>query len=286
MKGKRSIGVILSDEAGQGLTQDFFAAVLESFRRHCDTEGYHAIFLNNIREGEGAQTYLEQVREHGCGGVLIACAPHSDEIEELLKSDIVVAAVDADYQNAIRIKSDNCSGIEHLTQYLIEMGHRKMGLVMGDENLVSRIRLNGFLNVCRENGIEVPDEYIRQGKFRDMKKAAYHTEKLVKLPNPPTCILYSDDYAAIGGINTLHARGYEIPDDISVTGYDGNDILLQYEPRLTTVRQNTARIGELAAKQLFYHMQNPDADRDCEYIIETTLEKGRSVARVHDYAGL
>ena len=64
-------------------------------------------------------------------------------------------------------------------------------------------------------GVEIPDDYIKESPYRDADSAAKATAELLDLPNPPTCILYPDDYAAIGGINEIRERGLRIPEDIS-----------------------------------------------------------------------
>ena len=74
--------------------------------------------------------------------------------------------------------------------------------------------------------------------------------ELLKREDKPTCIIYSDDYSAVGGIAAIESMGLKIPEDISVAGYDDIFIASQLQPRLTTVRQDTERIGMKAAEQL------------------------------------
>ena len=218
----------------------------------------------------------------GFSGVVIACIEYQDaEVRELLDSGIPIVTIDEDIDNITTVKSDNQQGIRNLVRYLAQMGHKRIAYIIGDDNTVTSIRLNGFLEECKELGIEVPEEYIRRSLYRDMKKASYETEQLLRLENPPSCILYSDDFAAIGGINILRARGMEIPDDISVTGYDGLNILAQYEPRLTTVKQNSVEIGRQAAIKLMEQIENPGKRIAETIVVDTVLEKGRTVSRVY-----
>lgn len=276
------IGIIMTDDSKQGLTHDFFSSILEGFRMKCNENNYNIAFLNSNMQQEGRGTYLEQAREIGCCGVLIACTEYSEEIKELLESDILIAAIDKDYENVVNVQSDNVKGMNAMVEYLVSMGHRRMAIITGDDNLVCSIRLNEFIKVCEKHGITIPKEYILRGYFRDTYKAAYYTEQLLRMKNPPSCILYSDDYAAIGGMNVIHARGLEIPDDISITGYDGNDILSKLEPSLTTVYQDTLGMGKLAAEKLIYHIENPQDKNFQEYLLDTVLQVGRTVGRVYD----
>lgn len=116
-----------------------------------------------------------------------------------------------------------------------------------------------------------------------MSKAHENAEKLLKLKNPPTCIMFSDDYSSIGGINLIYARGLMIPKDISITGFDGNEILAQYEPRLTTIKQDGARMGIVAAQKMVEAITT-GKDMSGDYRVDVFLEEGRTVREIFDIA--
>lgn len=278
-----TIGVILKDNSKHGLTHDYFAAIIEGFRQECNLLGYSIAFINMDmpKDNPEYETILEQVKNNGYKGVFIVCAS-DDEITELVNSDVLVAALDKDFENVINVVSDNVKGMNEVTEYLISMGHRRIAIITGDDNRVGSLRLNEFIRVCENHGIAITDDYIMRGQFRDMDKTSYLTEKLLKLDNAPSCIIFSDDYASIGGVNVIHARGLEIPKDVSIVGYDGNEILSKLEPSLTTVLQNTHEIGKKAAEELIYHIKNPQDTDFKEIVVESTLKIGRSVGRVYD----
>lgn len=282
MKRNYSIGVLFADLANSGLTHDYFAGILDSFKRTIEENGYNICFLNSNLQSENRKTYVEQVRQRGIDGVVIACIEYDDaEVQALLESGIPIVTIDEEMGNVATVKSDNVQGIKNLVRYLAEMGHRRIAYILGDDNTVTSIRLQGFYEACGEYGIQVPESYIRHSKYRDMKKASYETEQLLRLDTPPSCIIYCDDFAAIGGINILHARGMEIPGDISVAGYDGINILAQYEPRLTTIKQDMTEIGYQAAIQLMEQIEDPDKKQSEAIVVSTILEKGRTVGRVY-----
>lgn len=273
------IGVLLEDAAKQGLTQDFFATIIEGFKQECNRSGFNILFLN--QEETDRPTYLEQAKQFELDGVLIATATDSDELFELINSDVPVAVIDKDYENTVNVQSDNKKGMTELMEHIISLGHRKIAYIMGQESFVANVRLSEFLKVCSDHEIHVPEEYLVRGEFRNIGLAAYNTEILLKLPDPPTCILYSDDYAAIGGMNVIGARGMEIPRDISVAGYDGNDILANIEPSITTVNQNNMEMGKVAAKRLIHNILNPDDPEYGTTTIGSEFEYGRSVGQVY-----
>lgn len=282
MDNRKIIGVLFADEGNSGLTHNFFAGILDSFKRVVEGRGYYLAFLNCDKSRANRQTYLEQVQKRGMEGVLIACINFEDpEVIELLNSRYPIAVIDQDIEGTISVKSDNVQGMRDLVNYIIEMGHRKIAYIKGDENTVTGIRFAGFIDTCAENGIEIPAEYIRPGNFRDMENASYQTECLLRMENPPTCIIYSDDYSAIGGRNIIRARGLHVPMDISIAGYDGIDIISQYEPRLTTVKQDTVQIGTAAADRLLDWIEQGCFDEDEKIVVKTEIIKGRTIRKIY-----
>lgn len=282
MEKSKMIGVLFADKSNSGLTHAYFSGVLDSFKRAAEAKGYDIAFLNSNKQGENRKSYLEQTRENAYAGVVIACIEFEDEeVQELVKSDIPLAVIDEDIDGVINVQSDNVEGLKDLVKYICDMGHSKIAYIIGDDNTVTKARLKGFIDVCKERGISIPADYVKNSYYRDMNRASYYTEELLRMPSPPTCILYSDDYAAIGGINVLHARGYDIPTDISVAGYDGLDILGLYEPRLSTVKQNTTEIGRIAAEELLADIEAGGRQGKRNIVVKTELEKGKTIGRIY-----
>ena len=102
----------------------------------------------------------------------------------------------------------------------------------------------------------------------------------MELPVPPTCILYPDDFACFGGISAIQARGLRIPEDISIAGYDGIPIAQQFRPQLTTVMQDTERLGSLAAQKLIGLIDQPRTTLVEQLVVEGHVEPGGSVGKV------
>ena len=108
--------------------------------------------------------------------------------------------------------------------------------------------------------------------------------ELLDLSDPPTCILYPDDFAGFGGVNAIRERGLQIPDDISVAGYDGIRIGRHIEPRLTTIRQDTEQIGKLAAENLIRLIEHPRSTIIRPIVVEGELYKGGTVKDINRVA--
>ena len=281
-KNLHNIGVLYRDDADGGLTHDFFAAILEGFLKKIEEKGYHMCFINTNESYSERKTFLEQAQEEEYAGIFIPCMDFgSPEVISLMSSGIPVAAIDVDFDGIISVKSDNEGGMTSLMDYLMSLNHKRIAFITGEDCPVTKIRLSAYLNCMKKAGIEVPAEYIRRGKFRNINTATLLTEELMRLPEIPSCIIYPDDYAAIGGLNVLKARGFEIPLEISIAGFDGNDIMSHYEPRITTVFQNKREMGETAAKHLIEWIEDPEYKPGKPIVIETEFQKGRSVGKVY-----
>lgn len=106
------------------------------------------------------------------------------------------------------------------------------------------------------------------------------TKELLNLKTPPTCILYPDDFAAIGGMHAIQELGLRIPEDVSVAGYDGIPLAKHLSPQLTTVQQDTEQIGVVAARELISLIERPKATTIEQITISGHLVEGKSVSHL------
>lgn len=275
------IGVLFADEAMSGLTHDYFSSVLDSFKRTAEKNGYDITFINSCKNRVDRMSYLEHSRYRGFDGVVLACIDFGDpEVIELVQSDIPVVTIDHLFNNRIAIISDNVTGMRELLEYVHSMGHRKIAYIHGAPSSVTSGRLSSFYRTAEALGLQLPDEYIQEAAYRDTNRTYELTNELLDLPEPPTCILYPDDFAAFGGINAIRERGLRIPEDISVAGYDGIRAARHLEPKLTTVEQDTEQIGCLAARELISLIERPKTTIVEQIIVPGKVIEGKSVAKL------
>lgn len=252
-----NIGVMFLDAADSGLTHEFFARLLNSFKTHAENLGYDITFIGRNLGGRKMTTY-EHCRYRNVDGMLIACTDFDDsDVREVISGEIPTVTIDYVFDSAPAVLSDNENGIKALVQYVLKKGHRKIGFIQGNASSVADKRLTVFKEAMREAGIGIPQEYIVRGDFHNAKVVYERTAELMRLPEPPTCIFMPDDYSAIGGINALRDMGLNVPNDVSVVGYDGIELSQIISPKLTTYRQDTDAMGRLAAQALVGLIENP-----------------------------
>lgn len=273
-----NLGVLYSDDTESGLTHSFFSPVLQSFKKEAERRGYDITFITH-NMSRSKMTYLEHCRYRNVDGTCIVCC-HFDESEvlQLVSSPIPLVTIDHVFNNRACIQSENRQGIEALTRYVISKGHRRIAFIHGSQDTVSDIRLTSFLRSMSEAGLNVPDEYLIESPYHDPAAAREATACLLASPIRPTCILMPDDYAALGGMDAIRARGLKIPEDISIAGFDGVELLQMCQPKLTTVAQDTARIGQEAARKLVHLIEQPRTTLPEIISIPCRLIEGETVA--------
>ncbi|MBD5521170.1 MAG: LacI family transcriptional regulator [Lachnospiraceae bacterium] len=276
-----NIGILFTDEAHSGLTHDYFASVLDSLKQTVEAHGYDVTFINSSRKWSNRMSYLEHARYRGFDGVVIANVNfYDDEVDELAASNLPLVTIDKLYANHIAIISDNVNGMKDLLTYIYEMGHRRIAYIHGEDSPVTKNRLTSFYRTAEELSIDVPDYYIKESAYRDTEGAGEATKELLKLKTPPTCILYPDDFSCYGGINVINKMGLRIPEDISVAGYDGIRIGRHIEPQLTTIKQDTDRIGIQAGEKIISLIEKPKSTVIEQVIISGELYKGATVGKI------
>lgn len=277
-----NIGVLFKDDAGSGLTHEYFSGVLNGFKEETEKRGYDISFINNRFE-KREMSYIEHCRCRNFEGVVIVCADWNDpDVAELLNSTIPKVTVDFVHQSCSAVSSNNHKGIEDLMRYIYKKGHRRIAYIHGqDYSYVTKERVTTFRKVAEELGLRVPEEYIREAEYLKTERVSEETEALLELPEPPTCILYPDDTSLLGGWNYFQEHHVKVPQDISIAGYDGTKLSKLLSPQLTTVLQDTNLIGAEAARRLISLIEKPKTTLVERVVIEGTLIPGESVASVN-----
>ncbi len=280
LKTKRTfnIGVMFDEEAGSGLTHEFFAKILNSFKTEAESRGYDITFINkNI--GVLKMSAYEHCKYRNVDGIAIICTDFSDtDVYEVINGDLPVITIDHVFECRSAVVSNNESGMEELVRYAAERGHRKIAFIQGRRSAVMEKRLSGFCKACMNLGIKVRPDRLVSAEYHSPAATYQLTKQMLKQSDPPTCIFMPDDFSAIGGYNAVADCGLKIPEDVSIIGYDGIAYAEFLQPKLTTYRQNTEMIGSLAAKKLISTIEEPSSSFSEVITVEGRLLEGRSVS--------
>jgi len=283
LKTNRShnLGMLFVDERRSGLGHEYFSTILEGFKAEAESHGYDITFINS-HVGDQSDSYVRHCQYRRLDGIVVACVDFLDpRIQELAKSNIPMVTIDYEFEGHTAVLSDNVNGVDSLVRYAYSKGHRKIAFLHGENTAVTRGRLAGFHRACRELGLTIPEEYIIPCVYHDPDLCEKATWKLLHLGDPPTCILFTDDFSFMGGHRGLVQCGYSLPwpylqgKTVSAMGYDG--INLARMMRLTTYTQNAMTIGKTAANRLIHAIEHPEEAQAERILVSGELLEGKTV---------
>lgn len=274
------IGVIFEDKTGAGFQHQYFATIISGIQKIAFQKGYEMTFVGGDST-KNYDYYSHALARNYDGLAILSCDFTSSGITGLVKSEIPTVSLDYFYDlDHAAVMSDYTAGINELLEYVISMGHKKIAMIHGEKTWVTDERIQAFNKVCKAHGIDVPAEYFAEGLYHDPVTSSAATEVLLGLPEPPTCIFYPDDYAALGGIRELNSRGLTPGKDISIVGYDGIALTSMMIPPLTTYEQDGETIGRAIAEALISKIEKPDSFEPKKEMITGRLIKGGTVVKL------
>lgn len=193
------------------------------------------------------------------GIILITSKVNTSYLKILEDRNIPAVLIDNDLPDCKFdiVKIDNFHGGKMATEYLITLGHIDIACITGPykENISYR-RVEGFKQALRENNLSINDEFIIAGKF-DVSSGAQCANILFNMDKIPTAIFACNDQMAVGVIQSAAAHDLNVPDDISVIGFDDINLARYTVPPLTTIGQPLREIGKQAINCILEKIQNP-----------------------------
>ena len=279
LKTNRSynLGVLFQEKRGTGLTHSFFASVLDAFKSAGEKRGYDITFINH-HIGWTGMTYLEHCRYRNVDGVCVVCADfYAPEVIELVDSNLPVVTIDHSFNNRSCVLSDNIGGLKLLVDAAYQKGHRKIAYVHGEKSSVTENRIIGFYRAMQEHGLNVNPDFVVEALYDNPATSMQAVLNLMNRPDPPTCILLPDDHSTLGALQAAKQLNLRVPEDLSLAGYDGIRLTQMLQPRLTTIEQDTKRIGAQAAEFLSDRIENPRTAGSETATIPVKLLEGESM---------
>lgn len=258
------------------MAHEFFSVVLDGIRQTAEKYQYDLTLLGNFSLDNVG--YYEHAKHRSCDGVIVAQGDFDqNSLQHLITSDLPVVSVEQIYPGRTAIMNENIHSMEQIVAWLHSQGHTRIAFIHGELGGPTHQRLQGFRQGCKKCGIHLPESYIIQGHYHEPQYAGPATRQLLDLPQPPTCILYPDDMAALGGLAEIAARGLRIPEDISCFGYDGIQLASLIHPSLATYKQNAFEMGSLAAMEIISAIEDPDHYRPSIRCVSGNIQPGNSV---------
>ncbi len=156
------------------------------------------------------------------------------------------------------ISTDNMTGARQATEYLVQLGHRRIAYIANRRSYRSNFdRLTSYRQALAAHGVPVDDDLIVEGDGT-LHGGSAAARTLLSHPQPPTAVFCFNDMTAIGVLSGLQQAGIQVPEEISVIGFDDVEFAAHCYPPLTTVRQPTDLMGQRLIHMLLALIQNQE----------------------------
>jgi len=254
------IGVIIPQTSDFAFQNPFYSHILLGLSSVANASDYRLmLFLND--QSDYASLYYRKLVD---GIVVIANRVDDKNIAILHDRPIPAVMVPGFPADAgIRIasvNSENFKSTYRAVTYLISLGHRRIGFIIGKMNsLYSIERLEAYKTAFSDRSMEFEKKYIVESDFS--KTAGFKLMgNLLDLPEPPSAVICMNDTITPGALHQIHNRGLKIPDEISVLAIGCSDMYELLNPPLTTIQTPVVEIGKTAARILIQTIETGESD--------------------------
>ncbi|WP_168878982.1 LacI family DNA-binding transcriptional regulator [Rhizobium sp. P28RR-XV] len=247
-KISRLIGIVIPD-----LTNPFFSELVQSAEQAAATHGYNIIVMTSFDNAAKEADRIRQLTSRRVDGIILV--PSNDFHPIRLPKGLPIVVVDRLMPGYSGIASDHRNGVRLGVEYLLKLGHRRIGFISGPEHSVpANDRLKGYLDAMIQAGdsaATAASPLVAEANF-DYESGRQAGNYLLARARSerPTAIFASSDQQAIGCMRAAYDLGIPIPAALSILGFDGIPLSDMTIPRLTTVKQPIEKIATAAVEVL------------------------------------
>ncbi len=252
----RTIGYFLDSRIAGGLSSPYYAMIFNALEKQTAKAGYSLVYFTDSNESNLIRVLKK------LDGVIASSFLRVEPLIQEFKSVVPVVAIDnsAADKSIPSVIVDNFNAELETVDYLCSLGHSRIGFITGlEDSDVGKNRYEGYKSGLLKNGIELDQELVFRGNYT-FGSGVSGAEYYLSLEQRPTAIICANDSMALGAISKLHQEGLEVPDDISVVGFDDINIAGQVTPPLTTVSVPVDTIAERAFTMLQSQIEGKSLD--------------------------
>lgn len=254
-KKTNNIGVIVPR-----LNSSFQSSVIAGMEKVANEAGFNLIISQSLESYEKEMANAQAMFNSRVDGLLVSLAsntPNIDHFNQFIKKGIPVLFFDRIIENDkyTGIVIDNIQAGYKATSHLIEQGCKKIALVIGYTKInVYADRLKGYKYALLDRNLPFDEDLILHSDLNE-ESAEDIVNKLIALDPMPDGLFISNDGCAASCLQQLKLRGYKIPEDIAIVGFNNDVISRLVEPSITTINYPAYEVGEVTMKNLINHLK-------------------------------
>jgi DNA-binding LacI/PurR family transcriptional regulator len=273
-KKTENLAFIIHEEQFPVITNPFYGQILESVVAHTGKMGY-SLFISSASELRGHS--FDALLQKQVDGVIFASHTDSAMLQSFLDRRIPVVLVNyhSELAGVCSVLSDDFGGIQQTVSYLVNAGHRDIGIIEGRFSpFIYARRHEAFLRSLKEHGIEARSNWMAVTN-PTMRDAYESVSAVLSALERPSALVCTNDTIAVAAIKAAHRLGLSVPGDVAVTGYDNSDLCAACEPSITSVDTDAEHLGASAVDFLLRQI----AGETCAvttYTVQTRLVQRES----------
>jgi LacI family transcriptional regulator len=277
-----TIGLIVSD-----ISNAFFTTLARSVEDIIRHQNYNLIVCSTDNQKEKEYAYLQLLMEKKVDGIILNTTGENCDFIASISHNIPIALCgrkvnDLSFRGDF-VDSDNITGSYELTRHMIKMGHKKIGIINGQQKVSSgHERMEGFCKAMLTIGVTVDESYpyIFNGDFNRIESGYQGAHFLLNQSNPPTAIVIMNNEMAIGTLSYCKEHQVQIPEDVSIGCYGDivNADLLYVQPSNVTMSPWT--IGKRLAELIIERIESDEEVPNREIRFSTQLNIGNGVKKI------
>ncbi|MCK4790188.1 MAG: LacI family DNA-binding transcriptional regulator, partial [Desulfobacteraceae bacterium] len=277
-KKTNTFGVIIPDFRNPYYSE-FLKAIEDEARKH----EYIALICTGEMNADRERAYIDYLLSRQIEGLILCCYVSIMEnrsfIQDIAKKVPIIVMDQPSFNMPVSaVYADGYKGFKKLLTYLIEKGHKKIGMIRSLHKYpCSESRFVGYMDTLKENDISIDQNLIEESEFT--AAGGYEAAKRLLGRSKPTAIVGVNDLITIGALKYIRERGYSVPDEIAIAGFDNIALSSLVSPQLTTVNIPVEKIAVEAINQLIKKIMNVRA-RNKDIVIETELVIRQSTEKV------
>lgn len=282
-KNIKNVAIIASGLIEEDQIDEFAMALIKGAYKYISKLDMTIAMYSITSEDQEKKSFDQFCKEYSLSGALIMGLKTTDNYyKNLQQSKIPYVTIDVKVDSEVggSAMTDDEKAFEEITQYVIDNNHKNMVLVYGREDaLVTFKREQGFKNALQKNNISFENITKIHSEFLE-EETYFQVKKLLMEKGKDLCTVFvcMSDLMAFGAIRAIKECGYKIPEDFSVTGYDGMSFIKYVEPNITTINQNMVQKGYEAAGLLSDMIENNSESKSIN--VDYQFISGKSVKKL------
>ncbi|WP_031314288.1 LacI family DNA-binding transcriptional regulator [Caldanaerobacter subterraneus] len=280
-KVTNTLGLIMPRSTEEAFSNPFFPEVMRGISVVAHREKYDLLLSTSGNKEEEKEAVIRMVKGKRVDGIILLSSRTTDELIPWLRDEkfpFVVIGKPLDARGVYWVDNDNIGASKLATTYLIKHGHREIAFISGSlEYVVSLDRLDGYKLALEENGLTFKRELVEQEEFSE--DGGYRAMMKILERAKPTGVVVTDDVMAFGVIRAAIDKGFRVPEDISIVGFNNIPLSAFANPPLTTIDISTFELGIKSAELLIARLKQKEIESDHIIVPVKLIERKSCVSR-------